>query len=111
MNYFSEPFMQKQRLAFISAFKGLQANIGTKANPNWIDGEILTCEVNEEKEAIFQVAFVELVESTDPVCELRLLDQDDEVAAQIDKNLLTAYGEGIYVTLKVLMNEVDMEVI
>ncbi len=111
MNYFKNEFLQKQRLAFISAFKMLQANIGTKEVPIWVDGEVLTCDVNEKGEAIFQVAFVDLVESTDPVCELRLIDQEDEVAAQLDKNLAHAWGEGIYVTLKILINEVEMEVV
>lgn len=111
MNYFKEEFLQKQRLAFVSAFQMLQANVGAKENPVWVDGVVLRCEVTEAKEALFQVAFVDLVESADSICELRLIDQDGDVAAQLDKNLTHAYGEGIYVTLKILITEIAMEVV
>ncbi len=111
MNYFTEEFMNKQRRRFVSSLKKAQVNIGTHAEPNWIDGEILKAEVNEDGLAIFQAAFIDLIPMKAEVCQIRIFDEDDEVASLVDKKVLTALGQGVYETLKIDIFQTDVEVV
>lgn len=111
MNYFTEEFMNKQRLHFLNSLSRAEANIGTHLNPSWVSGEILKAEIDEDGMVVFQVAFIELVSMLVTVSQIRIFDSEGDVASIVDKEISTARGEGVYETLKVNLFQNEVEVV
>lgn len=111
MNYFTDDFIHKQKFHFLKSLNRAQANIGTPLNPAWVEGEIVKSEVDQDGIAVFQVTFEELLSMPATVCQVRLFDTDGEVASIVDKNVLTARGQGMYETLKINLIQSETEVI
>lgn len=111
MKYFTEKFMNKQRKMLLFSLAKAQANVGTKELPSWTDGKILKAEIQEDGIILFQVAFLDIVPMLADVCQIRLIDQDGDVAGISDKEIKTARGQGVYETIKINLFESGFEVI
>lgn len=109
--YFSEAFMLARKQEFVQSLGSMQVNIGTLENPTWISGDVIKAVVDDDGVMIFQCAFVDTVELECSITQIKLLDKIGDTAAIMDKAITTAYGQGVYVTVKIKMTETEWEIV
>lgn len=109
--YFSEAFMTARKQEFVDSLGSMQVNIGSAENPNWITGEVIKQLVDTDGNMIFQCAFADTTEEECAVSQIKLCDQLGDTAAIMDKAIVTAYGQGVYVTVKIRMIETEWEIV
>lgn len=110
MNHFEKDFLHARKLDFVNSFQTMLCNVGTPESPIWTAGEVLKQEVMEDGRMRFLVAFIETTESACSACQFRIIDKDGLIAAQFDQNVQTAYGQGIYASVVISMDELNWEV-
>lgn len=108
--YFSDLFLRDRKQEFVNGLGSMLVNIGTVGIPKWVEGQITKQTVDDTGVMIFQCAFTETAEKECTVRQVKLLDKKGEVAAVLDKTITTAYGQGVYVTVKIRMTETAWEV-
>lgn len=108
--YFSDSFIRERKQEFVNSLGSMLVNIGTTDIPQWIEGQITKRTVDDAGVMIFQCAFTETAEKECTVCQVKLLDVKGAVATLFDKSITTAYGQGVYVTVKIRMTETAWEV-
>lgn len=109
--FFTNEFLQARRQDFVDSITKAQANVGTPESPSWKEGTIVKSEVSDDGLITFTAVFLDLVTSSDSVCQIRLYDKDNILVNSRAVDIDTVYGQGVYTKLTINLFESNMEVI
>ena len=95
----------------MSALSYIQINAGDFDTPIWLKAIPIKKELREDGQIFFQCACTEIARYSEPIRQIRIIDETGDIAAEVECDLLTAYEQGMYVTVMIDLKEIGWEVI